>query len=210
MINYDLIKLITNNNDIKAYRKFFEIYSPELYKIAFNYTRSEEDAKEIVADTFIKVWEKRKLLKEVKDIDAYLYVLVRNLSLDFLRKASSKQKFLKLDETDLQKYKKTITTPESIYLNTELKTILNEALIQLPERQFLAFQLLRVENKSYKEVAKELGISVSAVEKLISKAVNKLSKVLTEYMFKDAPTKRNNKEVVHLISYILLLSITYL
>jgi len=188
----------------KSLKALYEKYHEVLYSTALNYLRDEEEAKEIVSDVFIKLWKRRFDSIEINNIDAYLFKVLRNACYDTLKKKSSKGIFVGLESALVNKSKTYTITPENTFISNELLEIMESILNNLPSRQYEAFQLLRIEGKSYKETAVEMGISVSAVEKLINKAVKKLTESLYPYLYDNKNYKDDTiKELLLFIGILL-------
>ena len=64
-----------------AFRAFYDMTYDRLYRIAYYYVKREEWSQEIVLDVFLKLWEQRSSLPEVKSIEDYCFILVNNSSL---------------------------------------------------------------------------------------------------------------------------------
>ena len=71
-----------------AFRAFYDMTYDRLYRIAYYYVKREEWSQEIVLDVFLKLWEQRSSLPEVKSIEDYCFILVKNASLNYLEKES--------------------------------------------------------------------------------------------------------------------------
>ena len=69
-----------------AFRAFYDMTYDRLYRIAYYYVKREEWSQEIVLDVFLKLWEQRSSLPEVKSIEDYCFILVKNASLNYLEK----------------------------------------------------------------------------------------------------------------------------
>lgn len=177
-MNYTLLQIQISEGNKKALKSLYELFYEKLYSISLKYLRNEEDAKEVVADVFIKIWKLRKELPSIKNLDAYLFKILRNMCFDVLKKSYNKQVYLSVETNQPKDWDTHSLDPASQLIEQELLEIMEKTLANLPSRQYQAFQLLRIEGFSYKQVSEEMGISVSAVEKLISKATKKLASVL--------------------------------
>ena len=69
-----------------AFRRFYDLTYDRLFRIAYYYVKREEWAQEIVLDVFLKLWEQRNTLPEVRNIEDYCFILVKNASLNYLEK----------------------------------------------------------------------------------------------------------------------------
>src|ERR1044072_668973 len=80
----------------KAMRQLFAIYRNRLFLYITRITKSEQIAEELVMDVFMKIWTGKEMLAEVQNIDAYLFRIARNKSIDFLRSAAGNTRFQEL------------------------------------------------------------------------------------------------------------------
>lgn len=171
--------------DIPVYqlRDSFDIlyvtYYPRMIRFAREYVLSEEDAENIVQDIFVLLWEKRDVLEIKVSIAPYLFTLVKNRCLDFLRHKVISEDFSK-------EYKaKQIALEElnCVFASDEdMENIITRAIDSLPERCREIFIKSRIEGKKYKKIAEELNISVNTVENQMSIAFRKLRLELKDYL----------------------------
>jgi RNA polymerase sigma-70 factor, ECF subfamily len=131
------------------------------------YVRSPEDANEIVNDTFLVIWEKQEELVLDDSLKAYLYTIVRNKSLNLLKKR-------KIEVTELDMG---FEIPSVQYSALEvLQAKQTEELVytlieQLPPRCKQIFVLSRKEQLSNKEIASLMDLNEKTVENQISIAI---------------------------------------
>ena len=69
-----------------AFRKFYDLTYDRLFRIAYYYVHREEWSQEIVLDVFLKLWEQRDTLPEIRSIEDYCFILVKNASLNYQEK----------------------------------------------------------------------------------------------------------------------------
>ena len=139
--------------------------------------KDQDAAQEIVQLCFIKFWERRKELTEIKEISGFLSTMVRNKSIDYLRKDNSK----KTTVEDL-KYSEQEYSQDNMAFSTELEEVLMEAILQLPPRCREAFEYSRFEGMTYAQIAKKMNISQKAVEALIARSLKILRSELVDYL----------------------------
>ena len=160
----ELLKRI-RKGDVKAFDLIFEEYSQRLYGFAFSMLKNHEDAREIVQETFLKVWNKRKEINTNYSFKSYLFSISYNIIIDLLRKKSNDSKY--------QKYLKDhfnvalSGTDEQVNFN-ELQENLTQLLEKLPEKRRAIYKMSREEGFSHKEIAEKMGISIKTVENQIN------------------------------------------
>jgi RNA polymerase sigma-70 factor (family 1) len=193
----NLIYKIAYQDDQTAFRKFFDYYYPGLNDFARHYVKSNLNSEEIVTDVFVKIWNIRKKLVEIKNLQAYLFTITKRDSLNYIRNNKLNSNLHVQLENSI---KMDCLTPEDEFLSKEVMQILTLAINDLPEKCRLVFQMVKENGLKYKEVAKMLNISEKAVEMHISKALKRIKICLSEYH----NPKINLKATKKLISYILV------
>ena len=134
----------------------FKYYYRPLCLYAIHYVRNMELAEDIVQDSFSALWENLK---------AYLYTMVRNRSLDYLKK---EQLFdMSLSPADLEE----TLTDEEAENRSLMEARMWTAIDALPERCREVFLLNKRDGMKYKEIAELFGISVHTVDNHITKAL---------------------------------------
>lgn len=138
-----------------------------LYRLALRITLSREDAEDIVQDTLIKVWNRRDDWQDIDSIEAYSLTVCRNLSLDKMKKAGGDNRPISDDETE------SADTGRDPYERAAQKDRVEQVrriVNALPEKQRSCLQLRDFEGKSYKEIARVLGITEEQVKVNIFRA----------------------------------------
>ncbi|WP_229379879.1 RNA polymerase sigma-70 factor [Fibrella forsythiae] len=158
----------------------FRRYYTLLCNHALRYVYSREVAEDIVGEVFCTLWTNKLYETITTSYRAYLFVAVRNKSLNYLRweldrSAVGTDVFgdasAAVVATDLH-------TPAEVVQFDELYQKINEAIAVLPPQCRRSFLLSRFEQKSYRDIAEEMGISVKAVEANISRALTALRNML--------------------------------
>ncbi|GGG40600.1 RNA polymerase sigma-70 factor [Hymenobacter glacieicola] len=167
-------------DDRQAFALFFTRYHGKLVTFATLYVRSRELAEEAVSDVFLKLWQKRTTLVEVKNINSYLYIAVKNQALNYLQKAEN-QPGLSLDEVPMALTVE-LMTPERELLTSELQAEIQRAVDKLPPQCKIIFRLIREDGLKYKEVADIMGISVKTIEVQMGIAIKKISVELQDHL----------------------------
>lgn len=169
-------ELIQGNK--KAFRKLFDTYSNDLYKFSLSMVCSKVYAEEIVQDVFMKVWIKRESLNPELSFKSYLFTITQNKSIKFLKKAANNRK---LREEIFYKNQKFANSTDLYVRESELQSLKEEALDKLSPRRRIIFEMSRNDNKSYEDIAQELGISISTVRNQMSKSLE----ILRDFILKN-------------------------
>ena len=181
-------------DDDKAFESLFYSLNTPLIKFSMMYIHQKEVAEEIVSDVFVKCWINRKSLCEVRNIDTYLFVAVKNQSLNHLKKYSHIH-LVQVEDTNEIRFVKPFTPQEALE-KKELLFKMEQSIEELPQQCRIIFRLIKEEGIKYKEVAEILNISPRTVQTQLFRAMKKLSLVLSDYL---DPT-RAAKDPAHAIT----------
>jgi RNA polymerase sigma-70 factor (family 1) len=202
----NLWKRISNDDDAKAFESLFYLLNNSLMKFCMMYIHQKEAAEEIISDVFVKCWLNRKSLAEIQSPDTYLFVAVKNRSLNYLKKYSHIH-VVQLEDTHEIKLVNTID-PEVELEKKELITKLERSVEALPQQCRIVFRLIKEDGLKYKEVAEILDISPRTVQTQLFRAMKKLSLSLGDY-FNPTPASTNKNTFISIILIIILLKLFF-
>jgi len=152
---------------------FKELFKP-LCGFAMKYVKDLDEARNLVHEVFITVWEKFDSLPSDTNYRSYLYTAVRNRCLNHLRDT---KKHLSIEKAEHK-----MTEENSSLEAAELEREIELAINSLPEKCRMVFEFSRMEGLKYGEIAEKMGISVKTVEAQMSKALTVLRAHLSEFM----------------------------
>lgn len=182
-----------------AFNELYHIYYSRLLFFAKQYTKEEESAEEIVSSLFVRLWIKRDNLVVILNPEVYLYVAVKNASLNFIR--STKRRLVLLSEEDKMSSKDTFENNcRSSLEEKELVKLLAAAVAALPEQRRIIFKLIKEDGLTAIAVAKILGLSKRTVENQLYKAVKTLAEAASEYLGYNPQTKLSRKKPLYFLS----------
>lgn len=141
------------------------VHKDQMYRLAQRILRNEEDAKDIVQDSFVKLWSKRKVLGNIKSIKSFTLTMVRNACIDHIRKhkpETDKEQQIN-SKSDFQNPEKQLEVSDQL---SKVKTIIN----QLSEQQREVIQLREIEGLEYHEISEITGLSSNNLRVIISRA----------------------------------------
>ncbi|MBB2150683.1 RNA polymerase sigma factor [Pedobacter gandavensis] len=174
-----------------AFSELYDRYSRVISTYIKRFVNSSDLAEDLTQEVFIKIWQHKSKLSEVRSIKAYLLIMARNHTLNSLKKAMRSD--VAMAEV-INCFVEQRNDTEEELLSKEYLHYLEKALSELPLRTREIFRLCRQEGKSYDEVAFALGISRNAVKnhmvgsmKILSASVKKdlgisLSILLTVFL----------------------------
>ena len=147
---------------------FKEFYRP-LVIYAMQFLSRKEDAEDLVQEVFIKLWETNRFLNIDFKLRAYIYQSVRNSCLNWLESKSK----IQIDTIDSIPE----LTDDAMLDESDWKVYMDEIyqkIENLPPRTREIFTAIILENKKYKDVADDMGISVNTVKTSLSRALSNL------------------------------------
>lgn len=175
-----------SNAIVSSFNEIYTSYYKKSFFFAKSYVHDDLAAEDIASDSLIKLWEKLKTEK-IDYIEPLLLTILKNKALDYLKHEEVKRTaFESMVDWHQQELSIRISTLESCDPNEifsdEVESIIRKTLKLIPEQTQRIFLLSRFENKSNKEIAELMGISVKGVEYHISKALKALRITLKDYL----------------------------
>lgn len=165
------------DGDVEAYEAIFRRYHGVLLHHAGRILKDEELAHDVVQEVFEYLWRKRESIELHTALSSYLYKSVRNAVLNQLKRNQRYQNHLE----ELARFIDHKVTPADNLVRTkQLQEIIEREIDRLPLRMREVFMLRRQEDLSYKDIAKQLGISELTVKTQLNKAVKLLRKRLIQ------------------------------
>lgn len=166
------------NGDKSSMDLLYNTYHRRIFAFAFSLMKVEEDARDLVHEVFIKLWEKRKNLDNDTKIEPLVFTITRNSVLSYFRKLSSQKKYN--DQVASSNKLNLSSTTEEMTDYHFLKEKVDSLILQLPPKSQKVFKLSREKGLSNKEIAENLEIAEKTVENHITRALAFLKKNLKE------------------------------
>lgn len=164
--------------DRQAFAQLYSNYLSPIYRYIFLFTKSKEETEEILQDIFIKIWEHREKLVEVESFSNYLFRFAKNRLLDKFRHLQIRLAVL-AEIRRSRNFAGSYTSDECDY--REYYRMVQQAIEKLPRKRKLIFRLNIENGFSQDEIARELKISRSVVQKQIYRATDFVRKYLFEH-----------------------------
>lgn len=172
--------------DISCFNDFFDEYHRRFTRFAYSYVRDSAIAEDLVMDSAMAFWDKRDSLPTDTNIPAFVLTVLKNKCLDYLRhlkvtQATSSYSQLQLWDIETRYHNLESFDPEEVF-KKEIMAIVSRTLSSLPQKTRDIFMMSRYENKKYREIADQYGMSVKGVEFHIGKALDALKAALADYL----------------------------
>ena len=182
LTDYDVVQSVLAGN-----KPLFELlmrrYNNRLFRIARGILRDDDEAMDIVQDSWIKIYTKLEQFRGPKGFGVWASVVARNISLMRLRKLSVSIQLESIDDKYLNEQKSVLANePLKGLAKQQLDALIIAAVDDLPEKYRLVFILRAAENLSSKETSDTLGITVDAVKQRYSRAKKLMKNQLEMHM----------------------------
>lgn len=142
--------------------------SGKLQYLSATIIKNPDVAEDLVQDAFVKLWNKRKELGAVRNLESYITTMVKNLSLDHLRK----KKEVLNDKDELLDYKNEKYEDRSD--EKEQVKLVEQLINELPETQRMVMYMKDIQEYSSEEIGKIIEMNQNAIRVNLSRARNKV------------------------------------
>ena len=156
-------------SDENAFEQLFHLYLPKLTPFALKLTGDREAAREMIQETFLRIWLSRDRLLDVKNPSAYIYTILSNQCFKFLKRKMPPQPLSEQPATD---------DPHAAINLQELKKLVAQAVANLSEQRRKVFILSREKGMTIPEIASELGLSPNTVKNTLVSALQAIREYL--------------------------------
>jgi RNA polymerase sigma-70 factor (ECF subfamily) len=162
--------------DEVAFAHYYENSYDRLVMLVRRIVKDEEEAKNIVSDTFARLWQLREHIDHVELLDGFVSTSATNSALDFLRKTSVRARYRneQLYLRDGEEF-----AADAGMLASEVEMLAKEAIAKMPAQRRRVYELSRDENLTYNEIAERLGISYNTVMFHMKAALQDIRSVIT-------------------------------
>jgi len=167
LIDQELMALL-KNDDKDAFAEIYKRYWTVMYMHALKMLRDEDDARDIIQETFTSLWLKRDCINSDINLAGYLFISTKNKVLDLVAR-----KRVRLDYLDSLAAFAEVTSNQTLERieEKEIMEALEKEIARLPLKMKQIFEMRIHQHLTYKEIADELSISDKTVKKQISNAI---------------------------------------
>lgn len=166
-----------SEGDADAFDLIYRQYSKKLYQFAKGLVKDQDQAKDLVQEVFINLWEKRESVDLNLNFENYLFTISYNSIRKFFRKRAMETKVM---YQLLQKSPKKMEGIDSTLIYNELLDLANQTIENLPPKRKAVYKLSRQEGMRIKEIARKLNISTRTAENHLARALKYLKTELAE------------------------------
>jgi RNA polymerase sigma-70 factor (ECF subfamily) len=168
--DYDILELLKTDVN-KGFSVVVERYSSKLYWHIRRLVILHEDADDALQNTFINAWRNIDSFRSESSIYTWLYAIATNESLALINK---KKKNAAVSLDDLVSYFASSREGSTWFDGNEAQAKLQNAILQLPEKQRIVFNLKYFDDMTYEDMSKVLNTSVGALKASFHHAVKKI------------------------------------
>ena len=144
--------------------------SNKLLRFALQILQDEEEAKDVLQDTFLKLWQKRDELEKVENLDAFAIRMIRNRCLDVIRA----RRTVSLELVKKNKLPYEVISDSDLLENADSVGLIKRIIAGLPDLQRTVIQLRDIEQLEYEEIAEATEMNVNAIRVNLSRARKKV------------------------------------
>lgn len=174
----EVLKLLQNQTTRRqAFEQIVRAYSEQLYWQIRRLVLSHEDANDLLQNTFVKAWVNIAYFRAEAKLSTWLYRIAMNECLTFLNKQRAVNT-VAIDAGEADVLQKLESDP--YFSGDKAQLLLQKALLTLPEKQRMVFNLKYYQEMKYEEMSDIFGTSVGALKASYHHAVKKIEKFLSE------------------------------
>jgi RNA polymerase sigma-70 factor (ECF subfamily) len=183
------LMLLAKEGDMRAFEQLVEKYKQPIVNLIFRMLHDMSEAEDLAQTVFVRVHQSASRYEVSAKFSTWIFTIARHVCLNEIRRrARHPAQSIESNQPDTgepaarQFEDQNTFTPPQAFLHAELEAKIQQALDDLPEKQRLAVLLCRQDELSYEEIARVLGLSLSATKSLIHRARETLKNRLKPYL----------------------------
>ncbi len=173
-----LLKLANPETRNYGFNLLVREYQQKIYWLIRKMVIDHDDADDLVQEVFIKIWKNLDSFREDSRLYTWIYRIATNETLNFLRKKKNKY-FLPIHDVQGELNKK--LSGSSYIDGNDIQMKLQKALLTLPDKQRLVFNMKYFDDMKYEEIAEITGTSVGSLKASYHHAVKKIEEYLKNH-----------------------------
>jgi RNA polymerase sigma-70 factor, ECF subfamily len=168
--------------NLQNFRKLVDLTSPLAFSVAFRMLGDEDQAKDVVQETMVTVWQKLKKIRSSEGYKTWIYRIVVNKCYDRLRRRKRNPEFIADEKTWKLISDKMSEESVSEMENSETARIINLLTNRLSPKQKTVFVLCDIEQMSHDEISGITGMSKSGIKANLHYARKSISEMVEKYL----------------------------
>jgi RNA polymerase sigma-70 factor (ECF subfamily) len=185
----DLIRA-AQRGDAGAFEQLVRSYDHNVLRMAFNLLRSEEDARDIYQEVFLRVYRNLPKFRFDCSFHTWLYRIVANLCLDQLRKrkvrkeepASFEVGTGEVDRFQFVPEQRADVDPQRQLMSAEVNTRIQQVLGELTPRERVVFEMRHYQGMRLRAIGESLGVTEEAAKNCLFRATQKMRAALGDFV----------------------------
>jgi RNA polymerase sigma-70 factor (ECF subfamily) len=185
----DLIRA-AQRGDAGAFEQLVRSYDHNVLRMAFNLLRSEEDARDIYQEVFLRVYRNLPKFRFDCSFHTWLYRIVANLCLDQLRKrkvrkeepASFEIGTGEVDRFQFVPEQRADVDPQRQLMSAEVNTRIQQVLGELTPRERVVFEMRHYQGMRLRAIGESLGVTEEAAKNCLFRATQKMRAALGDFV----------------------------
>jgi RNA polymerase sigma-70 factor, ECF subfamily len=174
--------------DTEAFDELVTRYRTRVFGMIYNMVHSEQDAWDLAQDSFLKAWKSIKRFRGRSSFYTWIYRIVMNVTIDWLRKKQVKSGGSEFDDSiqlkEVEPASKTVpkseALPHEMMARSEIRARIDKAIAQLSPEQRAVILMKEIDDMQYHEIAEALGCSIGTVMSRLFYARKKLQNLLRD------------------------------
>ena len=183
----DLVKRC-QAGEADAFDELVVRYRTRIFGMIYNMVHNEQDAWDLAQDSFVKAWKSMKRFRGQSSFYTWMYRIVMNVTIDWLRKKQIKGAGAEFDDSiqlkEIDPASKTVPKPDALpyerMQQTEIRAQIDSAIGQLTPEHRAVILMKEIEDMQYHEIAEALGCSIGTVMSRLFYARKKLQTLLKD------------------------------
>ena len=172
----------TRTGDTDAFRVLVERHSRPLFRLAFRMTGNQQDAEDVVQDSFLRAYKQLARFDERASFGTWLYRIAVNCALDLVRSRKRRNELVAPADSEMDDPILALPShdpaPDRIAMSGEVRQRVAEAMTELSASERTAFVLRHFEGMCIEDVGRVLGCQPGAAKHSVFRAVRKLRRAL--------------------------------
>lgn len=173
------------SGDGRAFQALVERHSRAVFRLAFRMTRNEQDAEDVVQETFLKAFRRLDQFEDRAGFGSWLHRIAANCAYDALRARGRRERHQAApgsgEEDMMEAVPSGDPAQDRLLFSDQVKRRVASAMTRLSERERAAFVLRHFEQMTTREIAGALGLDEAAAKQSVFRAVRKLREALEPF-----------------------------